>query len=110
MRGKLTLRAGPRMPGLAYLTGYGLPPPLPGAGRPTGSAGSVRTVAGRGAGRGDPGRSLRQPVPRRGPPQGLGPVAHRRGAYLQAPRLAANARTRPARALARRRAAGTTQP
>src|SRR5215213_7436113 len=104
------LRTGPGVPGLAHLAGHDLPPPLPTADQPAGPAGSVGTDAGRGAGGGDPGRSLRQPVSWRGPPQGLGPVAHRRGAHLQAPRFAANARTGAARALARRRAAGTTQP
>ena len=69
-----------------------------------------RADAGRGAGGGDPGRARRQPLPRRGPPQGLGPAAPRRRAHLEAPGAAADARARPARPLAGRLAARPAQP
>src|SRR5215469_5857406 len=53
-------------------------------------------VVGCGADRSDQGRARRQPVPRRGPSQGVGAVALRRHSDLVAPGASADARARPA--------------
>src|SRR3954469_25519439 len=79
------------------------------ASRPA-AAGAGRADAGRRAPGGGPGGAGGQPVPRRGPPQGVGEIAPRRRPHLPAPGAAADARARPARPLAHRRAARPPQP
>jgi putative transposase len=59
---------------------------------PTAPAWPAGTDAGRGAGRGDPQATDREPVPRRGLPEDLGPAALRWHSHLQAPRLAPDPR------------------
>ena len=100
----------PGVPGLAGGALHHLPAPHAAPRDAAAASRAGRADAGCGAGRGDPGRARRQPLPRRGLPQGLGQAAARRRPHLQAARAAADGRTRPARPLAGRPAPWPAQP
>src|SRR5215207_8898637 len=97
-----TLWPGPCVPSLARRAGQRLSASLLLSARTAPASRSGWADAGCRAGRGDPRGSDRQPLSRRGAPEGLGPAARRRPAHIQAARAAAHAREQPARALSGR--------
>src|SRR3954470_12869480 len=93
------LRSGPRVPGLARVSGHHLPPSFLLSARTAPASWPGWADAGPGAGRRDPRGPDRQPVSRRGAPEGLGPAARRGPAHGHASRVAAHARERAAGAI-----------